>query len=635
MTLQPQVPGAAAVYLYREETTEDRSHKFSIYVRLKVLTDTGKDFGNVELRYARFHDDTGFSGYSIEDIQGRTIHPDGTVIPFTGKPFEKLIEKTHGAKVMAKVFTMPDVTTGSILEYRYKLHYDDEFFDSPSWFLQSELFTRKAHYTWMPIDLKSIMLVNSRDEAADKIAWSSVLPHGSQIVQTRTIQGEKLELNVQDVPPAPNEDFMPPIRSLTYRVLFYYTAYRSPDEFWKNEGKFWTKKQDKFIGPGPLVETAVKDIVAPSDTSEQKLRKIYAAVMKLENTRYTREHTTTEEKANGLKEIRNADDIWTRKRGSDDQITGLFVAMARAAGFKAYIGAVTNRDHDVFVKNYLNLSQLDDTIAILNIDGKDQFFDPGTRYCPYGHLAWQHTLTGGIRQTEDGSGLFNTPSEPYSFSRTLRVANLNINPDGTLSGKLTMTYLGDPAIRWRHHLLEGDSASLERGIRSSVEQLVPPGVEVKVTAIDKTEDYEQPLVATLEVKGTLGSSTGKRLLIPGDIFEANSKPTFPHAKREVSVYFDYPHLIRDAVHINFSPTLSVESVPAADNSTFEKSIAHSLSSESTANSLTIRRDYILGEIFYSPAQYPELRSFYTKIETRDHESVVLTTAASVAKPVGN
>ncbi len=264
MTLQPEVPGAAAVYLYREESTEDRSHMFSIYVRLKVLTDTGKDFGNVELRYARFHDDTGFSGYSIEDIQGRTIHPDGTIIPFTGKPFEKLIEKTHGAKVMAKVFTMPDVTIGSILEYRYKLHYDDEFFDSPSWFLQSELFTRKAHYAWLPVNLKSIMLVNSRDEAADKIAWSSILPHGSQVVQTRTLQGEKIELNLQNIPPAPNEDFMPPIRSLTYRVLFYYTAYHSPDEFWKNEGKFWTKKQDKFIGPGPTVEAAAKDIVVPS-----------------------------------------------------------------------------------------------------------------------------------------------------------------------------------------------------------------------------------------------------------------------------------------------------------------------------------------------------------------------------------
>ena len=52
MTSQPQVPGAAAVYLYREETTDDNLHMFSIYVRLKVLTERGKEYANVELDYA-------------------------------------------------------------------------------------------------------------------------------------------------------------------------------------------------------------------------------------------------------------------------------------------------------------------------------------------------------------------------------------------------------------------------------------------------------------------------------------------------------------------------------------------------------------------------------------------------------
>src|SRR5271156_1371983 len=118
MTAQPEVPGAAAVYLFREETTEDDLHMFSIYVRLKVLTEGGKEHANVELGYASF--DSG-SGTSITDIAGRTIHPDGTIIPFTGKPYEKLIEKTQGVKVMSKVFTLPDVEVGSIIEYRYKL----------------------------------------------------------------------------------------------------------------------------------------------------------------------------------------------------------------------------------------------------------------------------------------------------------------------------------------------------------------------------------------------------------------------------------------------------------------------------------------------------------------------------------
>ncbi|MCU1247107.1 MAG: transglutaminase protein, partial [Edaphobacter sp.] len=121
MTSQSEVPGAPAVYLYREESTDDRLHMFSIYTRLKVLTEGGKEFGNVELSFARGRDG---SGFNVEGVQGRTIHPDGKIIPFTGKPYEKLVQKTQGIKVMAKVFTMPDVEVGSIIEYRYRLQYD-------------------------------------------------------------------------------------------------------------------------------------------------------------------------------------------------------------------------------------------------------------------------------------------------------------------------------------------------------------------------------------------------------------------------------------------------------------------------------------------------------------------------------
>src|SRR5271168_4344335 len=81
MTSQPEVPGAPAVYLFREETTDDKLHMFSIYTRLKVLTERGTEYSNVELGYAR---GSNGSGFTVEDVQGRTIHPDGTIIPFTG-----------------------------------------------------------------------------------------------------------------------------------------------------------------------------------------------------------------------------------------------------------------------------------------------------------------------------------------------------------------------------------------------------------------------------------------------------------------------------------------------------------------------------------------------------------------------
>jgi Domain of Unknown Function with PDB structure (DUF3857)/Transglutaminase-like superfamily len=624
MTSQPQVPGASAVYLFREETTDDHLHEFSIYTRLKVLTERGKEFGNVEISFARGH-----YGFTVEDVQGRTIHSDGTIVPFTGKPYEKLVEKTQGYKFMAKVFSLPDVEVGSIIEYRYKLRYDDNVLQSPEWFIQSNLWTRKGHYLWKPINLNgNITVSNSRGQTSSFIAWTRILPAGTDVKQSQQIgTGQTLlDLIAQDIPPAPDEDYMPPVRSFTYRVLFYYASYRTPEEFWKNEGKYWSKLQEKFIGPGPVVAAAVKDLVAPTDTPDQKLRKLYAAVMKLENTSYTRQHSSTEEKAEGFKEVHTADDIWTRKRGNNDQITGLFVAMAKAAGLKAYVGAVTNRDRNVFSNNFLSLNQLDDDIAIVNVDGKDHFFDPGARFCPYEHLAWEHSLAGGIRQSDSGTDFFSTRGESYMFSRVQRVANLSVDQQGSVSGTITMTYMGDPSLHWRQRAVEGDSASLEREMRTSVERLVPSGLELKVKSIDKLEDYEQPLVLNLEVKGGLGSSTGKRILLPGDIFEANSKPAFPHEKREMAVYFEYAAVTQDAVRIKFPETLKVESLPASDKSMFEKTIAYSLLSESTPTSFTVRRNYTRGDILFPVEQYPSLRSFYSKMESKDQESVVLTSA---------
>ena len=640
MTAQPEVPGAAAVYLFREETTEDDLHMFSTYVRLKVLTEKGKEYSNVELNYASV--DFGGSS-SITDIQGRTIHPDGTIIPFTGKPYEKLVEKTQGVKVMSKVFTLPDVEVGSIIEYRYKFRLDDNYFSAPDWYIQSALYTRKAHYVWKPTN-KQLISSDDRGQLTNGISWTHILPPGAELKNTETPRSGLMEarrtfdLNVHDVPPAPSEEFMPPTSSLTYRVLFYYTPYSTGEEYWKNEGKHWAKLRDKFIGPDSGVKAFVKDLTTPSDSQDQKLRKLYAAVMQLENSDYTREHSSAEEKSEGFKEAHTTDDILQRKRGSSEQLTELFVAMARAAGMKAYLMTVTSRDHRLFFKDYLSFSQLVDYVAIVNVNGKEQFFDPGSRFCPYQHLAWKHTISGGIRQTDGGSEIAQSPRELYTNSRTQRIADLAIDEHGSVTGTIKINYMGDPALHWRQQSLTGDATSLKRDINDSISHLLPQGMEVKVVSIEKLADYEQPLTVNLSVSGTLGSFTGKRIVLPGDVFESNSRDTFPNEKRDIPVYFSYPHMMQDAVRVKFPASLNVESLPTSEKIPFQDFAVYSMSTSSTPTSVTVQRNYSLGEIIYMVKEYPELRSFYSKMETKDQESVVLTTApvtASKTVPTGN
>jgi hypothetical protein len=280
----------------------------------------------------------------------------------------------------------------------------------------------------------------------------------------------------------------------------------------------------------------------------------------------------------------------------------------------------------MFTDYYLSMSQLDDDVAVVNVDGKEMFFDPGSRYCPYGHLDWKHSNAGGIRQAEGGTVIANTPGESFTFSRTQRIADLKMDEHGEVSGIVKMTYMGHPALEWRHRALVGDSESLQRELRTNLEDLLPGGMKVDVVSILQMEDYEKPLVVQFDIKGGIGTPTGKRLFVPADLFVANEKPLFPHEKRDLAVYFEYGNIVQDAVRIRFPQNIKAESVPAVYKDQFEKSIAYALTNDQSADSVTMRRDFDLGSFFFEKKEYPALRAFYSKTEAKDQEKLVLITS---------
>ena len=49
MTSEPAAPNADAIYLYREDVTDNKLHMESVYIRLKVLRDEGKKYADVEI----------------------------------------------------------------------------------------------------------------------------------------------------------------------------------------------------------------------------------------------------------------------------------------------------------------------------------------------------------------------------------------------------------------------------------------------------------------------------------------------------------------------------------------------------------------------------------------------------------
>ena len=624
MTADPAAPDAPAVYLFYEETADDKMHFHRVYARVKILTEKGKEeFSNIEIpAYDR-------KTSRIRGVEARTIHADGRVIPFTGQPYEKELLKQGNTKIMATVFSMPDVQVGSVLEYRYELQYDDTALMEPHWLVQQNLYVHKAHYHFNPFDMNGSRDVMVRDSqgkvrTATRLLWFQQLP-GQAKVQERM---DGYDLVVNDVPALTDEEYSPPLDSFSYRVFFYYSPQFTGKDFWKDEGKEWSKDVDRFAEPSDRIRAAVAGLVAPSDSDDQKLRKIYAAVQGLENTRFSREHSAAENKAEGLK-VKTAADIWAQKRGSDDELTRLFIAMARAAGFKAYAMIVTERDQNLLNTGYLNWGQLEDEIAIVTVGGKEMFFDPGQRYCEYGNLNWVHTQVAGVRQSDAGPALALTPGQTYKENQVVRVANLQLGPDGTLTGTVQIGMKGAEALRWRQDALRNDEEAAKKSFEEALQRRVPDGVHVKMNQFVGLTDPGAQLVAVVNVSGSLGTATGKRVFLPASFFEARVKPLFAQQKRESPVDLRYPYIAQEEVTIKVAPGLSIENAPSDTKIPFQQFAIYGISNKQTTDTYTQVREVIVGNIFYKAQEYPQLRDFFQKTSAQDQQQVVLRRAAAV------
>ena len=625
MTADPAAPDAAAIYLFREEITDDKLHMHSLYVRIKVLNERGKEYGDVQI--------PAYEGrtFDITDVAGRTVQPDGTVVPFTGKPIEKMLMRSGGTKVMTKVFSLPDVQVGSILEYRYKLRYDNNVLLSPKWYIQQPIFVRRAHYHFVPSDSRYIT-DGEHGDAADRLVYAWVLDPG----QTVKFDTTGYDLVVNSVAPLPDEAYMPPLRGTSKRLLFYYTGAAKPEDYWKIQGKYWSRRVEHFSTPSNDLRATANQIVALGKTQEERLRLLYAAVMKLENTDFTREHSAAENKAEGLK-IKTADDIWKAKRGSGDELARLFLALARASGYKAYAMIVTDRDQNILMPSYLEWSQLDDEIAIVNLDGKEMFFDPGQRYCEFGKLHWKHTMSQGVRETEHGTEIAATPSMSYKDTQVGRFADLTLSPEGELSGTVRITYTGAEALHWRQRALEVDAAELNREYDHSVEREFPQGVTVSIDHFIGLEDSDHALMAQMKPSGHLGAATGKRLLLPSAFFTSAQSDLFAHARRDNPVDLHYPVLERDSVVIALPPGLKAENVPKDAEIPLPQNADYAIQYKPKDGTYGYARRFILANTLYTAAEYPDLRGFYQKIKSKDEEQAVFslapaTTASSIPPP---
>jgi len=440
MTSDPLAPGAPAVYLYREEREDDPHHFRSVYARIKVLTEAGKEAATVSVVYHKnfmFYaggdnssrmangfatswdapdishagedtriDTNATGGHAeVSAIEGRVIHADGTVIPLTGTPADLLKVKNGNDQLNQMTFTLPGAEVGSIIEYRYQVRYD-RFQSAPEWQVQQPYFVHKAHYVFIPAEqfapnrnlggssggVSDASIIGAHGEVMTDVRSADVLPPGKVVKQDGL---GNWFVDLTDIPAIPHELYAPPMAAQIYQVDFFYTFTPDAKEFWQKEMALWMKDINDYTAPTSLIKSTAEEATAGATSPLDKAKRLYALVEKLENRDFAGNGSPFV--ATDFVPRGSVEGVLEKKSGNGEELALLYLSLARAAGLDARPERITSRNRSAFNAQMQDTSQLDAVVIGLTIDGKEVVVDPGQKMAPFSTLHWAHAGAGGLR----------------------------------------------------------------------------------------------------------------------------------------------------------------------------------------------------------------------------------------------
>jgi hypothetical protein len=611
MTSEPLAPGAPAILLYRQVDRDDSTltpHEWN-YFRIKILTEEGRKYANIEIPFVK-------GLYDVANMRGRTIKSNGSITDFDGKVFERELVKGRGTRILAKTFTLPDVEVGSVIEYFFTIDFSEHRIYGSNWILSNDLFTKKAQFSLKPYE-------GTYAKYTLRWAWHD-LPAGAE--QPKEGSDHIIRMEANNIPAFQTEDYMPPPNELKSRVDFIYelgATEKDPDSFWKRIGKQRNTQLETFLGKQRAMEQAVAQIVSPSDPQDVKLRKIYDRVQQIRNKTYELRKTEQEEKREKEKPTENVEEVWKRGYGSGIQLTWLFLGLVRAAGFEAYGCWVSDRREYFFTPVTMQSAKLNANVALVKLNGKDLFLDPGAAFTPYGMLTWAETGVPGLRLDKDGGTWIRTTLPQASESRIERVGNLKLSDTGDLEGKLTITYIGLEAMYHRLQERHADEVARKKFLEERATSQIGAAAEAELTNNPDWTSSETPLVAELNLKiPGWAANAGKKVMIPAAIFTAGEKGLFEHANRVHPIYFEYPHEKVDDITVDLPPGWQVTGVPTPQNQDGHV-VLYSLKVEQNAGTLRLTRKLTIDTLLLDQKYYTALRNFFQVVRTGDAEQIVL------------
>lgn len=597
-----EYPGVGAIILLDEGSMEifgSGELGVSVYEQhriIRILTPQGQRFANVVIPYG--------SGSTVDDIEARSITPDGKITVLDEKNiFDVSLYPNFVffSDQRAKIFTLPGVQDGAVMEYRYRISIHNRTFWH-SWTFQHDVPTLLSRFT---------LVKPSEWDAPFRIYGIGLQPR-----VTNPPAGFKSQhvWEARDVAAVPAEIGMPAGHETAAHLAIAPLGFKT----WRDVAGWYHGFAAPRMKCGVDASALALRLVAGSASDEEALRRIFEWVR--DKVRYV-----AVEIGIGGFQPHPADDVFRNLYGDCKDMTTILCALAREAGLDVHpvlISTWPNGKPDTTLPSPL---QFNHAIAYAPSIGRGgTWMDATEKGCPFGALPWyDQGLPVLVVGSEGEDSIRVTPRAEAEVNRTVLQWDVVLEADGSGNVQGETRVWGAPAAELREQFMFMPANARRQWIESYVATRCS-GARVDSFAISGESPVADPLRISYSFRSRMLAMRRPTAMSfrPGEITMSELPEYFTAAKRLHPIRFRYGASTGLDLTLHLPDGWEVAQLPGVDSISSPHGFAWSRWNAGS-RSITISSNMTLFGEEIPPSRYVEFQNFLDSVRERDLREVVL------------
>lgn len=602
MTSIPEDPEADAVWLFERGDLEiilsgNRYRlKSKRHVRIKILTEKGKEYANFRIPY--WHED------DIHSFKAQAILPNGKKIKLNKKDIFEEEDKNW----KYKVFAVPGVEVGAVIEYQFEKVSDYLYFLEP-WYFQNPEFTRISQYSVLPLPGFSYNVFFRNTVDIEPEIQDVLLPD-------QRYKLKKYIWTMTNLPPIREEPYMRTVDDYRAALHFQLNYYKDQYQYikfvstWPELVEKVRERYKDFLKEDGFSKSLVQGMLLADLPEEEKIKAIYDYVRDQIET--TSDEDFYVDSKPGL--------VAKESKGSGAEKNLLLVNLLNSAGFKAYPLLISSRDNGLVRTNTPQLTQFNHVLAFVRSGLNNYVMDTRDKYCPFKMLPVNDLVEIGLL-IDEGEGKFVNIPHPRTINMVYCKTTSEISPEGDLIAATVARFDGYRALGARKRIAKNSEKEF---IYDRLKDRYGE-VEIDSFEIGGLENLEHPLTIMVNYRvPNYAQVTGDMIYLNAPILNGLEENPFKREKRYFPVEFPYNLAETEDIEITCPEGFNIVEIPqAVINRQQQGKLTFMNNWTAEDKRLKIQRQFMLQKLTFSPRKYKGLRNFYDSVVKADQGQIVL------------